>query len=73
METSFLIRLGIVAALLAIVASLGLALVRLVRDRGQTTRTVKALTLRIALSLLLFVLLIVGMVTGLVVPHGVVP
>ena len=73
METSFLVRLGIVVALLAILASLGLALVRLVRDRGQTTRTVKALTLRIALSFLLFALLLLGMSTGFVVPHGVVP
>lgn len=73
METPFLIKAGVVAAMLAILASLGVALVRLIKDRGQTTRTVKALTLRIGISILLFVLLILGVITGLVVPHGVTP
>ena len=73
METPFLIKAGVVAAMLAILASLGMALVRLIKDRGQTTRTVKALTLRIGISILLFILLLVGVFTGIVVPHGVTP
>lgn len=73
METPFLIKAVVVAAMLAILASLGVALVRLIKDRGQTTLTVKALTLRIGISILLFVLLVLGVITGLVVPHGVTP
>ena len=73
METPFLIKAGVVAAMLAILASLGMALVRLIKDRGQTTRTVKALTLRIGISILLFILLLAGVFTGIVVPHGVTP
>ncbi|OHC65514.1 MAG: hypothetical protein A2045_00160 [Rhodocyclales bacterium GWA2_65_20] len=73
METPFLIKAGVVAAMLAILASLGMALVRLIKDRGQTTRTVRALTLRIGISILLFILLLVGVFTGIVVPHGVTP
>ena len=73
METPWFVKLLMVAALLAVVASLGVALVQLVRDRGQSTRMAKALTWRIGLSILLFVLLVAGMFTGVVVPHGVVP
>jgi hypothetical protein len=44
----------------------------LAKDDGAVdrTRVVKALTVRIALSLALFVLLIVGYLTGLIRPHG---
>ena len=73
MESSPLVRIAIVVAILMVLASLGLALVHLIRDRGQTAGTVKALTWRIGLSLALFVLLVVGMLTGVVVPHGVIP
>ncbi len=73
MQTAPWIKVVIVAALLAIVISLGLALWRLVSDRGDSERAVKALTFRIGLSIVLFVLLVLGMLTGVVVPHGVVP
>jgi hypothetical protein len=73
MESSPLVRIAIVVAFLMVLASLGVALVRLVRNRGHTTGTVKALTWRIGLSLTLFALLVVGMLTGVVVPHGVIP
>jgi len=71
MQTSPLVKALIVAALLAVVISLAVALVRLVR--GQGSGVVKALTWRIGLSLLLFALLMVGMLAGVVVPHGVIP
>lgn len=51
-------RIVVVLMLIAIVASLGSALVFIYRDRGQDkTRAVKALSLRVGLSLLLFLLL----------------
>lgn len=73
MEIAFLIKAGAVILLLAVIASLAVALVRLVQDRGRTTRTVKALTLRIGISVLLFVLLVLAVLFGLVEPHGVAP
>ncbi|MBI5785767.1 MAG: twin transmembrane helix small protein [Rhodocyclales bacterium] len=73
METALLIKSLVVVALLLIVASLGVALFRLQRERGGSTGTVRALTIRIALSIVLFLLLVVGYLTGVIVPHGVVP
>jgi hypothetical protein len=61
----------IILVLAAIVASLGSGLFHLVRDEGQSKRMVNALTLRIALSVLLFVLLFVAWKNGLIAPHGI--
>ena len=52
--------------LLAIVGSLFSGLFFLYQDRGSGERTVRALTLRIGLSLTLFILLLVGFRTGLI-------
>jgi hypothetical protein len=59
-------RIFVLAILGLIIASLGSALVFLVRDRGQSTRTVKALAVRVALSLALFLLLMIGYKLGFV-------
>jgi len=66
-----MIKLLIVLVLAAIVASLGSGLFHLVRGEGQSKRMVNALTVRIALSVLLFVLLIVAWRSGLIAPHGI--
>lgn len=39
-------------------------------DKGKTDRTLKALTRRIALSVLLIVLVMLGIWTGIIRPHG---
>ena len=65
-----LFKLLVVAILLLILFSLFSGLIFLVKDNGTSTRTVKALTVRIALSVGLFALLLVGMGTGLISPHG---
>lgn len=65
-----LFKLLVVSILMLILFSLFSGLVFLVKDQGNSTRTVKALTLRIALSVALFALLLVGMSTGLISPHG---
>ena len=46
-------------------------LFHLVKDEGQSKRMVNALTVRIALSVLLFVLLFVAWKGGMIQPHGV--
>jgi hypothetical protein len=68
-----LFKLIILALLVAILGSLTSGLFFLVRDRGGTDRTVRSLTVRIALSVALFLLLLFGFATGLIEPHGITP
>jgi hypothetical protein len=63
-------KIVVIAFLVFILASLGSALYYLIRDKGQSERTVKALTLRISLSIALFLLLMLGYATGFISPHG---
>ncbi|MCX7111147.1 MAG: twin transmembrane helix small protein [Proteobacteria bacterium] len=60
----------IVFVLILIIASLGLALRYLFKDGERSPRTVKALTLRIGISIALFVLLLLGYQAGILHPHG---
>jgi hypothetical protein len=64
-------RLLIVLALVGIIASLGSALVFLMRDRGTGRRTVQALTLRVGLSVLLFLFILFSYWMGWVQPRSV--
>jgi len=59
-------RYLVIAALLAIVASLGSALVFVLRDRSGSNRAVKALAVRVGLSIALFVVLMAGYYFGLI-------
>ena len=61
----------ILAFLGLILYNLGAGLYYMLVDHGQSKRTVNALTRRIALSVALILLVIVGMATGIVEPHGV--
>jgi hypothetical protein len=65
-----LIRLLVIGALIAIVASLGSALFHLSRG-GDSPKLVRTLTIRVGLSLGLFVLLMLAWYLGLIKPHGV--
>ena len=64
-----MIKVLIVLTLAAIVASLFSGLFHLVKDEGQSKRMVNALTLRIALSVALFILLFVAWRGGMIEPH----
>ena len=61
----------VVAFLLVILWNLGSALYYLLVDRGQSKRTVNALTRRIALSVGLILLVILGIYMGWIKPHGI--
>ncbi len=67
------IKVLIVAALVAIVISLVSGMVFLIKDKGQTERTARALTVRIGLSVALFGLIMLGIFTGYIKPHGIYP
>jgi hypothetical protein len=56
--------------LLLIVGSLFSALTFLYKDDGKGERTVKALTLRISLSIALFIFLMLGFYFGLIPARG---
>ncbi len=64
-------KIIIVLFLLVIVGSLASALLYLVRDKGDSDRTVKALTVRIGLSVTLFILLMLGYYFGLIPQQGI--
>jgi len=63
-------KILVILFLVVILGSLGSALYYLVRDRGQSDRTARALTWRIGLSITLFILLMVGYKTGLIPQTG---
>lgn len=61
----------VIAFLIVIVWNLGAGLYYLLVDRGQTKRTVNALTRRIAVSVALILLVIVSIYMGWIKPHGI--
>jgi hypothetical protein len=65
------IKILIIIVLFAIVGSLGSALFHLSRGKGDSKKMARALTIRVGLSLVLFILLMVAWHYGLISPHGV--
>jgi Protein of unknown function (DUF2909) len=63
-------KIIVIVALVAIVASLFSALYYMYRDRGHGTRMVKALALRVTLSLCLVAFLVVSYRLGWIAPGG---
>ena len=68
-----MIKFLVLVLLAAIVVSLFSGLFFLNRDQGGSGRMARALTVRITLSVLLFILLLVAWWTGAIEPHGVMP
>jgi len=62
-------RIIIVLALAGIVLSLGSALIYLVRDKGKTNRTVNALTVRVGISVALFLFILFSYLMGWIAPR----
>lgn len=59
-------RYVVILFLVIIFGSLFSALYYLIRDKGQSDRTVRALTVRISLSIVLFVMLMAAFYFGLI-------
>lgn len=66
-------KILIIVIFLGIIASMGSALFFLIKDKGQSNRTLHALTIRIVVSIALFALLFGLWGLGLINPHGVRP
>jgi Protein of unknown function (DUF2909) len=65
-----LARLLIIAVLIAIIGSLGSALYQLTRGQGDSQKMLRSLTIRVALSVGLFLLLLIAWRMGYIRPNG---
>ena len=63
-------RYVILIFIVFIIGSLFSALYYMVRDKGQSTRAVRALTWRVGLSITLFLILMLGYHFGFITPQG---
>jgi len=68
-----IIKTIVIIAFILIILSLGSALLHLVKHKGNedSKKTVKALTFRIALSVVLFIFVFIMIATGLYTPQGI--
>jgi len=64
-----LFKIIIISLLVIILISLGTALFSMMKNEPDSNRTVKALTVRIALSIALLILIMIGYSMGLIAPH----
>jgi succinate dehydrogenase/fumarate reductase cytochrome b subunit len=64
-------KLVIIAFLVVILWNLGAGLYYMMVDKGTTNRTVKSLSWRIGLSVGLILLVMLGIYTGVIKPHGI--
>jgi len=67
-----IIKSIVIIAFILIIISLGSALFHLVKHKTQeqSEKTVKALTFRITLSIVLFIFIFIAFATGMFTPHG---
>ena len=66
-----MIKFLIIACLIGIILSLGTGLFHLVNDKGNSKKMANALTVRVALSIGLFILLFIAWKQGLIQPHSI--
>lgn len=68
-----MLKILVIGCFFLILASLGTALFNLITKKPEerSKNTVKALTARISLSLILFIFVAIALVTGLIKPHGI--
>jgi hypothetical protein len=64
-------KILVAIAFLLIIASLGSALVFLMRDKGKSNRTVQALAIRVGFSILLFIFILIANKLGWIQPTGI--
>ncbi len=64
-------KILVAIAFFLILLSLGSALVYLMKDKGKSNRTVKALAFRVGFSITLFLLILLANHYGLIQPTGI--
>lgn len=65
------LKILIMLVFMAILVSLGSALFHLIKNKESSTKTVKALSYRISISLAVFILLAMALMFGLIQPTGI--
>jgi hypothetical protein len=65
-----IMKIVVAIAFILILSSLGSALVFLMKDKGKSDRTLKALALRVGFSIALFVLILIAHQLGWIQPTG---
>jgi hypothetical protein len=63
-------RILVIVVFIAILASLGSALYQLTRRGGDSKKMIRALAIRVGLSIALFLLLMILWYFGIIAPHG---
>ncbi|WFC41737.1 twin transmembrane helix small protein [Pseudoxanthomonas sp. SE1] len=63
--------LVIIGFFVLILYNLGAGMYYMLTDKGNSKRTVHALTRRVAFSVLLILLVCIGIATGIIEPHGI--
>lgn len=71
MSFATLYKAVLIIVFLAVIFELGRALFFMMTDRTGSNHTVKALTWRVILSVVLVVLIVIGIATGVLHPHGI--
>ena len=64
-------KIIVAIAFILIIASLGSALFFMMKDKGKSDRTVKALAMRVGLSITLFILVLLAYHFGFIQPTGI--
>ena len=64
-------KILVAIAFILIIASLGSALLYMMRDKGKSQRMVRALALRVGFSIALFVFILVMAKLGYITPTGI--
>lgn len=64
-------KIAVAIAFILIIGSLGSALFFLMRDKGKSNNTVRALAVRVGLSITLFLLILLGYKLGYIQPTGI--
>jgi succinate dehydrogenase/fumarate reductase cytochrome b subunit len=65
-------KLFIVGVFVAVLYNLGAALYYMMNDKGQSSRMARSLSWRIGLSVGLIALVVLGILTGVIKPHGII-
>lgn len=65
-----ILRIVLFVVLAGVLVSLGVALFHLASNKGNGDKLLRSLTIRVALSVLLFLVLMIAWRAGLIRPHG---
>ena len=63
------VKILLLLIIISMLVTLGTGLVYLIKDKGKSERTLKALIVRAGFTVALLIVLLIGIATGFIVPH----